>query len=186
MRTNHYERAFESYLRERRVAYVAVNEARRSLVGGGTLKNLDFIVSPSDSVALPLDIKGRRFPSGTQSKQYWKNWSRWDDLQSLACWQEKLGPASCALLVFAYHVVGPRAPAPPEHLHHFEDRRYAFLAVRVADYVRLARPLSRRWQTVRLPTPVFRQAAFPFGVLLGVEAPQPTATSGDHAPGRLH
>ena len=46
VRTNHYERAFESYLRERRVAYVAVNEARRSLVGGGTLKNLDFIVSP--------------------------------------------------------------------------------------------------------------------------------------------
>ncbi|MEM9351522.1 MAG: HYExAFE family protein [Planctomycetota bacterium] len=170
MRTNHYERAFEAYLRAHRVPYVAVDETRRSLDAHGSLKNVDFIVSPSDATPLPLDVKGRRFPSGSANPQYWRNWSTWDDLRGLAAWQEKLGPASCALLVFAYHVVGERAPLRADQLHAFEQRRYAFLGVRVADYVRFARPLSKRWQTVRMPTPVFRQAARPFAELLGLVA----------------
>ena len=109
--SNHYELAFESYLRDRRVAYVAVDEQRRSLVAQSSLKNLDFIVTPSDSVSLLVDIKGRRFPSGTRHKQYWRNWSTRDDLASMARWQDKMGPASCALFVFAYEIVGPRSPS---------------------------------------------------------------------------
>jgi glutamyl-tRNA synthetase len=31
-----------------------------------------------------VDVKGRRFPSGDEQKQYWKNWSTRDDLRSLA------------------------------------------------------------------------------------------------------
>lgn len=165
-RNNHYESAFESYLRARRVAYVAVDEKRRSLVGAGSLKNLDFIVSPSDTVSLLVDIKGRRFPSGQRQKQYWRNWSRWDDLEGLAAWQEKIGRGSYALLVFAYLVVGDRAPVPVEHLFEYQQQRYAFLAVRVADYIRFARQLSRRWQTVTMPSRMFRQAAFRFDELL--------------------
>ena len=45
-RDNHYEAAFEAFLRARRLPYVAVDEARRSLVADGSLKSLDFIVSP--------------------------------------------------------------------------------------------------------------------------------------------
>lgn len=166
-RDNHYESAFEEYLRERRIAYVAVDEQRRSLVESDTtLKNLDFIVSPSDSVSLPLDVKGRRFPSGERHKQYWRNWSTWDDLHSLARWQDKLAPGSCALLVFAFHVVGARSPVPAARLFAFRDRWYAFLAVRVADYIQFARPLSARWQTVAMPAPLFRQAAFSFDEIL--------------------
>ncbi len=171
-RSNHYEAAFENYLRQHRVAYVAVDEQRRSLIGNsligkGSLKNLDFIVSPSDSVSLPVDIKGRRFPSGQRHKQYWRNWSTWDDLESLARWQDKLG--SCALLVFAFHVVGQRSPVEPARLFEFRDRSYAFLAVRVADYIQFARPLSARWQTVSMPNRLFRQAAFPFDAILGAQ-----------------
>ncbi len=165
-RHNHYELAFETYLRDHRVAYVAVNEQRRSLVAHGSLKNLDFIVSPSDSVSLLVDIKGRRFPSGERHKQYWRNWSTWDDLESLARWQDKLGAGSCALLVFAFHVLGTRAPVEVDRLYGFRGRWYAFLAVRVVDYVRFARPLSARWQTVAMPTRLFRQAAFGFDEIL--------------------
>ena len=46
-RDNHYEAAFEAFLRARRVPYVAVDEAQRSLVADGSLKSLDFIVSPA-------------------------------------------------------------------------------------------------------------------------------------------
>ncbi len=42
-RDNHYEAAFEQYLRSRRVAYVAVDEAKRSLLGdGASIKSLLF------------------------------------------------------------------------------------------------------------------------------------------------
>ena len=41
-RSNHYELAFEAYLRERRLCYIAVDEARRSLLDDGTVKITDF------------------------------------------------------------------------------------------------------------------------------------------------
>ena len=169
-RSNHYEAAFEAWLRQREIAYVAVDEKRRSLIsqGSGSLKNLDFIVSPSNSVSLPIDVKGRRFPSGQRHKQYWRNWSRWDDLESLARWQEKLSPGSCSLLVFAYHVVGQRAPVEPERLFGFRDKWYAFLAIRVTDYIQFCKPLSRSWGTVSMPARMFRDAAFPFEQAIGI------------------
>ncbi len=165
-RENHYELAFEAYLREQRVAYVAVDEQRRSLVAQGSLKNLDYIVSPSDSVSLLVDIKGRQFPSGQKQKQYWRNWSTWDDLVSMAQWQERLGPGSLAMLVFAFEVVADRAPLEPHRLFEFRARRYAFLGVRVADYIQFSRQLSAKWQTVSMPTALFRQAAIPLDTLL--------------------
>ncbi len=184
-RSNHYELAFEDYLRQHRVAYVAVNEQRRSLIAQGSLKNLDFIVSPTDSVSLLVDVKGRQFPSGTKSKQYWRNWSTWDDLHSMARWQAKMGDDSCALFVFAYEVIGERSPIDSAELFAFRDRWYAFLAVRIADYVQFCRPLSEKWQTVAMPTKLFRQAAFPFAELLHPRSelsPKPREPVGSSAP----
>src|SRR5688500_2314393 len=115
-RDNHYEAAFEAFLRERRLAYIAVNETRRSLVADGTLKSLDFIVSPPGQPSWLVDVKGRRFPSGDEHHQYWKNWSTRDDLRSLAAWQRQFGPGFCPMLVFAYYLVGRRSPVPREQL----------------------------------------------------------------------
>jgi hypothetical protein len=166
-RDNHYEAAFEAYLRERRIAYVAVDEAKRSQVGAGSLKNVDFLVSPADGATLLVDVKGRRFPSGQSSPQYWRNWTTWDDLRSLARWQDCLGEGSLALFGFVFHVVAERSPLPPEQLFTFRGRQYGILAVRVADYIRFARPLSAKWQTASIPAKIFRQAAIPFDELLG-------------------
>ncbi|MHC4176586.1 MAG: HYExAFE family protein, partial [Planctomycetota bacterium] len=84
-RDNHYEAAFEQYLRSRGVPYVAVDEAKRSLLSdGASIKSLDFIVSAPGETTWLVDVKGRRFPSGDQTTQYWKNWSPREDLQSLA------------------------------------------------------------------------------------------------------
>ncbi|MCA9268536.1 MAG: HYExAFE family protein, partial [Planctomycetales bacterium] len=121
-RHNHYEAAFEALLQTSRVPYVAVDEARRSQMGGGatgvgatggTLKSLDFIVSPvSAPQRLLVDVKGRRFAGqglGRGSGQRWKNWSTVDDVESLARWQSLFGTGFVPLLVFAYHVAGPLA-----------------------------------------------------------------------------
>lgn len=113
-RDNHYEAAFEAFLRDARIPYVAVDESRRALMSGGSLKSLDFIVSPPGEATWLVDVKGRRFPSGDEQKQYWKNWSTRDDLLSLSQWERLFGPRFEGLLVFAYHLVGDRSPLPAD------------------------------------------------------------------------
>jgi hypothetical protein len=166
-RDNHYEAAFEAFLRARRLPYIAVDEARRSLVADGSLKSLDFIVSPRGRLSWLVDVKGRRFPSGDVHHQYWKNWSTRDDLRSLAVWQQHFGAEFCPLLVFAYHLVGCRSPLPRQQLFEFRGEHYGFLGVRLADYVPHARPLSESWDTVAMPTGLFRRAARPLDDWLG-------------------
>jgi hypothetical protein len=170
-RDNHYESAFEAYLRARRIAYIAVDEARRTLVADGSLKSLDFIVSPPGQISWLVDVKGRRFPSGDEHHQYWKNWSTRDDLRSLAAWQSQFGPGSCAMLVFAYHLGAGRSPLPPEELFGFRGESYGFLGVRLSDYLPHARPLSDRWDTVAMPTGMFRRAARPLDHWFANSAP---------------
>lgn len=81
-RDNHYEAAFEAWLRGLRVPYVAVDEAHRVARGAKTLKSLDFLVSPpaenGTGVKWLVDVKGRQFP--TAGRQFWRNWSTRDEL----------------------------------------------------------------------------------------------------------
>ena len=166
-RNNHYEAAFEEYLRGRGVPYVAVDEARRSLLGdGASLKSLDFIVSTCVGTTWLVDVKGRRFPSGDVQKQYWKNWATRDDLRSLARWEELFGQGFCGLLVFAYDVLGRRAPLPAEQLFEHRGNLYGFVAVRLSDYAGAAHPISPRWDTWAMPTDAFRRFARPLEELL--------------------
>lgn len=168
-RHNHYEAAFESYLRSRRIAYVAVDERRRAIERDGSLKSVDFIVSPAVEAAAPatrwlIDVKGRRFPSG---RQYWRNWTTEDELGSLARWSERFGSGFVGVLVFAYELVGDRSPVPAHEVYYHDDRPYAFVAASAEAYARLARPLSRRWSTVAVPTADFRRLARPLAAVLG-------------------
>ncbi|HVW37325.1 MAG TPA: HYExAFE family protein, partial [Pirellulales bacterium] len=118
-RDNHYEAAFEAFLRSRRIPYVAVDESKRSVLADASIKSLDFLVSTKAGVTWLVDVKGRNFPGGAQ-KQYWKNWSTRDDLVSMAQWQRLFGERFEALFVFAYRVLGDRSPLPREEL--FEHR----------------------------------------------------------------
>lgn len=164
-RDNHYEAAFEEFLRARHVPYVAVDEARRSLLAETSLKSLDFIVSSTAGDTWLVDVKGRRFPSGEQ-KQYWKNWSTRDDLISLAHWEKLFGERFAGLFVFAYNVHGDRAPLPAEKLFEFRGALYGFVAIRLAHYAVHARQISPRWDTVAMPVEQFRQLARPLDALL--------------------
>jgi hypothetical protein len=159
-RENHYEAAFEEYLRERCVPYVAVDEAKRSRWADGSIKSLDFIVSPADRGSWLVDVKGRRFPSGEQ-KQYWKNWSTRDDLVSLSQWERLFGEQFGGLFVFAYNVVGDRAPLPLDDLFEFRGVLYGFIAIRLSEYALHARPISPSWDTWAMPTGRFRELAAP-------------------------
>ena len=165
-RDNHYEVAFEALLRERQIGYVAVDEARRSLLAERSLKSLDFIVTARSGWSWLVDVKGRRFPSG-EGKQYWKNWSTRDDLESLAQWEGLFGQQFGGLFVFAYNVVGRRAPLPRDQLFSFRGALYGFVAIRRHDYASLARPISSRWDTLAIPRDRFREIAAPFDAFVG-------------------
>ncbi|QDU56069.1 HYExAFE family protein [Aeoliella mucimassa] len=194
-RHHHYERAFEAFLRAERLPYVAVDEKRRSLVtplADGTeqpsLKNVDFLVSPPGPTSYLVDIKGRKFPSGTHHKQYWRNWSTRDDLRSLAEWARYFGPDFAPLLVFAFQVMGDRSPLPAGDLWTFEERRYAFVAVPLAEYWQAAHTLSTKWDTVTMSASDFRLAARDVRHWLKpktwspVETDSPSPTPADRSP----
>jgi hypothetical protein len=169
-RDNHYEAAFEAYLRSRRVPYVAVDETKRSQFAGGSIKSLDFIVSPACGGSWLVDVKGRRFPSGEQ-KHYWKNWSTRDDLVSLARWERLFGDQFGGLFVFAYNVIGDQAPLPEDSLFEFRDALYGFVGIRLCEYAMHARPISQRWDTLAIPAEHFRQLAAPIDSFLKAQVP---------------
>lgn len=174
-RHNHYEAAFEDYLRARRIAYVAVDERRRAIEAAGTLKSVDFIVSPPDEGGAPaarwlVDVKGRQFPSG---RQYWRNWTTAEELESLARWGDRFGAGFLGVLVFAYELCGDRSPVPAHEVHYFRDRPYAFVAAPADQYRALCRTLSPRWGTVAVPAAEFRRVARPVAAALGCGEPAP-------------
>jgi hypothetical protein len=174
-RDNHYEAAFEAWLRWLRVPYVAVDEAHRtamprSALPERTLKSLDFIVSPSSSGPWLVDVKGRQFP--TAGRQFWRNWSTADELESLASWEALFEKASAGLLVFAYNVIGELAPLPADELFEHHKKLYAFVGIRLDHYASFARTLSPRWRTVTVPVPRFRALARPAREFLGVALPR--------------
>src|SRR5207248_6745570 len=106
-RSNHYEAAFEAWLQEQRLCYVAVDETRRCVLGDGPVKNLDFVVYGPAGARLVVDVKGRRFPGGRggRKRRVWESWSTQEDVDGLARWAERFGPGYRGLLVFAYHLL---------------------------------------------------------------------------------
>jgi hypothetical protein len=163
-RGNHYEAAFESYLRERRLCYVAVDESRRALLGDSTVKSLDFIVHGGEGARLLVDVKGRRFPGGPdQKRRIWECWAEQDDVSGLLRWEELFGPGYQGLLVFTYHILPcVELPEDTEDLWTWRGRRYLLRAVAVGDYRRHMRVRSPRWKTYDLPGKVFRALVRPF------------------------
>jgi hypothetical protein len=175
-RSNHYEAAFEAYLRWHRYCYVAVDETRRAMLGETRVKNLDFIVYGEPDARLLIDVKGRRFPSGPpeRPRRVWECWSTQDDIEGLQSWLGLFGPGYLGLLVFTYHL-GPAIELPEDtiDLFTFRGRRYLFRAIEVMDYRQQMRTRSPKWGTVDLSSAVFRRLVQPLHHFLGGPSPVP-------------
>src|SRR6185437_1133875 len=102
---NHYEAAFEWYLRGRGIAVVPIVEARRSYLDSDSVKSPDFIVVGQSR--LVVDVKGRQFPSVSAGKPRitWQNWSTTGDIDGLARWSGRFGDGFHGVLAFIYHVL---------------------------------------------------------------------------------
>lgn len=185
-RRHHYERAFESYLRDRRIPYICVDEAKKSLLPPGaqfqiaqdsglgdggpqrSLKSFDFMVYGRDS-NLIVEIKGRKIPArrggaghGSSGRGRLECWVTHDDIESLGTWERLFGPGFEAVLVFVYWC----DEQPPDGL--FQEvcasgsRWYALRSITAASYRQHMKPRSARWRTVDLPAEVFARLSSPF------------------------
>lgn len=160
----HYDQAFEHYLRSKQIAYVAVDEARRALTGGGSgapagLKNFDFVVYSATGSNLLIDVKGRKHSGKTGRSM--QNWVTADDVDSLRKWRDIFGDGFEAAFAFLFWCDAQ----PPDALFHevfeFGDKWYAVLAVTLDDYAAHMRPRSVKWGTVSLPAKAFGEVSRP-------------------------
>ncbi len=190
----HYERAFENFLRARRIPYVAVDEARKALVPAAlapesptppALKSFDFVLYGVESSLtglgltgnLLVDIKGRRVSSsasrtGLRTGRL-ESWATMDDVDSLAHWERLFGEGFQAAFVFVYACDAQ----PPDALFQevFEDRGtwYALRAVTLSAYRAAMKTRSPKWRTVDIPRRVFEQISTPLTTGLAHLSPDP-------------
>lgn len=159
IRSNHYDAAFEVYLRDRRIPYVAVDEKRRSLLAEASLKSMDFIVHSAAGENLLVDVKGRRYPTAGNGGR-WENWVTADDVESLLRWEEIFGAGYRSVFVFAYDVdVGHERDF--DDLFLFRTKQYAFFGVTACDYRAVMTPRSSRWETVSVARKPFVELRSP-------------------------
>ena len=164
IRRNHYDAAFEVYLRDRRIPYVAVDEQRRSLLESASLKSMDFIVHRPGKGGLLVEVKGRKYPTAGNGGR-WENWVTADDVDSLLAWEEFF-PGSEAVFVFAYDVEDSHAHEFDE-LFAFRDRRYAFFGVGAAEYRVAMTRRSARWSTFSIARGPYARLRCPIASLIG-------------------
>jgi hypothetical protein len=164
-RSNPYETAFEAYLREQGLCYVAVDEARRAVLGDVPVKNLDFIVLGPTGARLLVDVKGRRFPGGPKEKPryVWESWATRDDVDGLTHWQGLFGNDYLPLFVFMYRVM-PTVELPADTLDVWRHKGETYLlrAVRLDEYRQNMRVRSPKWGTVNLTKDTFEKIVRPF------------------------
>lgn len=167
-RANHYETAFEAYLRDRRLGYVAVDESRRTSLDDEPVKSIDFIVYGAGGARLLVDVKGRRFPGGMpgRRRRVWQNWVEREDVEGLERWTASFGPEYRGVLVFAYDILPDvELRRGTTDLWVWKGRRYLMRAVPVEEYRQYMRVRSPKWGTVHLPTAAFREVVRPFRAL---------------------
>lgn len=157
-RSVHYEAAFEAFLRDRRIPYVAVDEAKKALFANARLKSFDFVVYSKAGPNLLIDVKGRSLRNRA-GRSGFETWATEQDINDLMQWEEVFGEGFKAVLSFVYWIEPPLSPEPGMFEH--RDKWYLLMGVDLAEYRNHMRRRSAKWETVCLPAQEFRSLARP-------------------------
>lgn len=157
----HYENAFEAYLARRGIPCVSVEEVRHHAKARAGLKLFDYIVYPSDGRACLVDVKGRKSNGvGRDGEPRQKTWVTRADIEGLTEWGEVFGEDFVPAFVFAYWLADSGGKTDElidtDRYFPFAGRTYSFWIVRLEDYVRHQKLLSKRWDTVTVGIEAFR------------------------------
>ncbi|MHC4659291.1 MAG: HYExAFE family protein [Planctomycetota bacterium] len=164
---NHYERAFENWLVDNHIQYVAVDERKKSAFGRSKIKSFDFLLYPPNQRIIIAEVKGRSFKGTTFARLAGLEcWVTADDIDGLTGWQQVFGPGHAAVFVFAYRAENVDVDFNGRGYYDFDNNRYVFFAVGLDDYRRFMKRRSPKWQTVTLPADKFRRCAVQMQKLL--------------------
>ncbi|MEM1013129.1 MAG: HYExAFE family protein [Planctomycetota bacterium] len=159
LRHNHYERAFEGFLRDKRMPYVAVDESKKALFAGSRLKSFDFVVYSKTGPNLLVDVKGRKAKDNASLQ----TWATRRDVEDLYQWERVFGDGFVAMLAYAFEI-DPVLTPPPGHFRlvwQDQERHYLLLGIVLRDYRDAMTERSARWDTVTVNAGDFRQLAKP-------------------------
>jgi len=157
---NHYEQAFENWLIDNRIQYVAVDKHKRAAFGRLKIKSFDFLLYPRNQQIIIAEVKGRLFKGISFAKLTgFECWVTTEDIDGLTKWQEVFGPEYAAAFIFAYKIENIDVDFDGREAFHFDANRYIFFAVKLNDYRKFMKRRSPKWQTVTLPADKFRRYA---------------------------
>lgn len=162
-RGSHYEKAFEQFLQQQSIRYIALDQAKKAVFAGVKIKSFDFIVYPRRGPFCLIDVKGRKLAARTfRNRRFGQNWVSLDDVNGLRHWEQIFGADYTGLFLFAYWLYDARGDETYENTFTCNDRRYAFVAAERFGYQSRMKARSRRWNTVFVPAPAFKEFATPF------------------------
>jgi len=158
-RSIHYEAAFEAFLRQRGIPYVAVDEAKKALFANAKLKSFDFVVYSKNGPNLLIDVKGRSARDRSATRRSLQTWTTERDIDDLMQWEQVFGEGFRGLLAFVYEIE-PQI-TPEQGVFEYRERWYMMMGVELAEYRNHMRRRSAKWETVALPMEDFRNLARP-------------------------
>jgi hypothetical protein len=158
-RSIHYEAAFEAFLRDKGIPYVAVDEAKKALFSSAKLKCFDFVVYSKNGPNLLIDVKGRQAQGKANSAGSFQTWTTEQDVTDLMQWEQVFGEGFKAVLAFIYWIDAPLTPE--ENMFEHKGRWYLLLGVDLSEYRNHMRRRSVKWETVALPAAEFKLLARP-------------------------
>jgi len=163
---NHYERAFENWLKDHRIEYVAKYQHERATFRDVEIKSFDFLLYPH-SRPIIVEVKGRTFRGASLAKMAgFECWVTAEDVNGLLTWQKILGAGHRALFVFAYKMEHIDVDFNGRDVFDFDANQYLFFYVPLEDYRKFMKRRSPKWRTVTLPADKFRQCAKPLSEYL--------------------
>ncbi len=164
---NHYERAFENWLRDNHIQYLAVDEQKRATFASSKIKTFDFLLYPPNGQIIIAEVKGRKFKGDSFAKLTGLEcWVTTEDIDGLTGWQQVFGPDHQAIFVFAYKVDNIDVDFDGRDFYDYSRNRYVFFCVKLDDYRKYMKRRSPKWQTVTLPADKFRKCAVQMQALL--------------------
>lgn len=157
---SNYERAFENWLIDNSIHYVAIDEHKRAVFSRHKIKSFDFLLYLRSGQICIVEVKGRKFKGISMAKLAgFECWVTAEDIEGLSKWQEILGVGHQAVFVFAYMVEKVDVDFNGRDVFDFSENRYMFFGIKLDDYQKYMKRRSPKWQTVTLPADKFRQCA---------------------------
>jgi hypothetical protein len=165
--TNHYERAFESWLKDNRIRYLAIDENKRATFGRSKIKSFDFLIYPPNQKIIIAEVKGRTFDgSSFVNLTGFECWVTMDDIEGMAFWKRYFGGDYLSAFVFAYHIKKIDVDLDGRDTFDYDGKRYIFFALKLDEYQANMNLRSPKWRTVTLPAQKFRKYAIQMQELL--------------------